>query len=289
VAVQVYDAGFRSGSSPNPDQSLVSGAVIDTWYRILSPTNAFSPLSNPTVLTTREVTSGNSTYQGWDTIGTITNPTPGATYYLQVYTEAGQSHSEGSNGFAVRAANGGSFSACSTITGAVNPNYSASCVQVHGYADMSVFANLGGSTAEFYLAQVGAQYAGKTMTIDLFDLGEGATQVQLLDPRGNVTAFNWSTECSNPPAPATGGCSGTNVTSLNPGVSGANQPYPRVVSSWVYNDRQLTLTVKLPNDYGDSSYGGKEWWKVRYTVGSSPTDRTTWSVNISGSPVHLVN
>jgi hypothetical protein len=171
----------------------------------------------------------------------------------------------------------------------VNPNYSASCVQVHGYADMSVFANLGGSTAEFYLAQVGAQYAGKTMTIDLFDLGEGATQVQLLDPRGNVTAFNWSTECSNPPAPATGGCSGTNVTSLNPGVSGANQPYPRVVSRWVYNDRQLTLTVKLPNDYGDSSYGGKEWWKVRYTVGSSPTDRTTWSVNISGSPVHLVN
>jgi hypothetical protein len=27
---------------------------------------------------------------------------------------------------------------------------------------------------------------------------------------------------------------------------------------------------------------------VRYTVGTTPTDRTTWSVNIVGDPVHLL-
>jgi hypothetical protein len=45
--------------------------------------------------------------------------------------------------------------------------------------------------------------------------------------------------------------------------------------------------VKLPADYADR-YGTKTWWKIRYTPGTAPTDRTTWSVNILGNPVHLV-
>ncbi len=49
----------------------------------------------------------------------------------------------------------------------------------------------------------------------------------------------------------------------------------------------MILDIALPPNY-TTLYGTKTWWKVRYTAGSAPTDRTTWSVNIVGDPVHLV-
>jgi hypothetical protein len=285
--VQVYDAGFMSGSNPNPDLTLANGQSITTVYRLFKPDNVFSPLGASTTYQTTTVTSSNSAYSGWRSMGTITSPIAGETYYLQVYT-TNTTSSAGSNGFAVRAANNGSFSACSADAAVTVPSYTASCVQVHGYSDLSIFANLSGTTAEFYLAQVGAQYAGKTMSVSLFDLGEGAALVEVLDPNGDEVQFDWSTPCTNPPAPATNGCTGNDVWSLNPNTQSASQPYPRTSSSYIYNDRSLTLTVALPTDYA-AKYGTKEWWKIRYTVASAPTDRTTWSVNINGSPVHLVN
>jgi hypothetical protein len=290
LAVQVYDAGFQSGSSPNPDSSLVSGATVTTTYTLLDKGPAFSdPLSHST-LSTVTVSSNNTAYQGWQTLFNFT-PVAGNTYYVEVKTLANETHSEGSNGFGIRAANGGTFSACSADTTITNPAYSASCVQLHGYSDLSMFANLSGTTATFYLAQVGAQYAGKTMTIRLFDVGEGASKVEILDPGMDpvttVTgvSFDWTTACPPGTLPS---CSGTGVTSLNPSPQSTTyRPYPRLSSQYIYNDRSLVITVQLPGDF--SVYSGKTWWKIRYTVATSPTDRTTWSVDISGSPVHLVN
>ncbi len=286
LGVQVYDAGYMSGSSPNPDSNLVTGSHVTTTYTLLDKGPAFSsPLSHSQIGTVT-ISSSNSAYANWQTLFTFT-PVPGNTYYVQVQTQSGESHSEGSNGFAIRAANGGSFSACSADTTVTNPAYSASCVQVHGYSDLSIFANLSGTTATFYLAQVGAQYAGKTMTIYLFDLGEGASKVEILDPNDAAVSFNWSTDCTAPIV-ALPSCSGTNVSSLDPSPQATSyRPYSRVSSKYIYNDRRLALSIQLPGSF--SPYGGKTWWKIRYTVASSPTDRTTWSVDISGSPVHLVS
>ena len=52
---------------------------------------------------------------------------------------------------------------------------------------MSIYANLGGvagDTATFYLAEVAALHAGKTMQLTLFDSGEGAQSIEVLDPNG---------------------------------------------------------------------------------------------------------
>jgi hypothetical protein len=79
------------------------------------------------------------------------------------------------------------------------------------------------------------------------------------------------------------------VSSLDPSPqSSSYKPYPRVSSQYIYNDRSVVITVPLPSNY-TAVYGTNQWWKIRYTTGSTVTDRTTWSVNISGSPVHLVN
>lgn len=284
VGVEVYDGAFVSNN--DPDIRLSSNAVVDTTFTLYNTGSNTNPLSN-TVLATKTATSGDTSWNGWKNIGTISNPCAECVYYLQVKTKAGQADSEGSNGFGVRAVQNGTFSACSTISGNTTPAYAPGCVQVYPREDMSIFANLSGTTATFYLASIDSAYAGRKMTISLFDPGEGATKMELLDPNGSVVNFNWSTPCS-PPTAATGGCSGTNVASLNPGVNNAAQPYSRISGRYVYNDRDLTATVTLPADYA-TRYGTNTWWRIRYTVGPSATDRTTWGVAVAGAPVRLTD
>lgn len=285
VAVEVYDGAYAS--SNDPDVRLVSGATVDTIYTLYNTGSNTSPLSN-TVLATKTATSGNAAWAGvWTNIGTISSPCAECVYYLQVKTKAGQADSEASNGFAIRAVQNGTFSACSTISGNASPAYSAGCVQVYPREMMSVYANLSGTTATFYLASIDAAYAGRKMTVSLFDPGEGATKMEILDPNGDVASFDWTTPC-NPPTAATGGCSGTGAVSLSPGVKNATQPYSRISSKYVFNDRQLSATLTLPADYA-TKYGTKTWWRIRYTVGNAPTDRTTWGVAVAGAPVRLTD
>jgi hypothetical protein len=123
------------------------------------------------------------------------------------------------------------------------------------------------------------------MVVRLFDPGEGAQTLEVLDPNLNPVNFTWTTAC-NPPTPPGAGCSGSG-NSLN--VSGrAPSRAPTVGATLPFSDRSMDLTIDLPGDYA-ARYGTATWWRIRYTVGSSPTDRTTWSVAIIGDPVHLVH
>jgi hypothetical protein len=284
LKLEVYDAPFYTSGSPS-DISIASGSQqVTTIFEVYDRNTTPLDLSNLTLLDTFTYTTNqsSSTLQNqWVRLHTWTNPSAGQ-YYLRVRTVGGQLNSRGSNGFGIRAFNGSSFSQCTTILGATG--YSASCPQVHGVSDISIFANGASTTADFYLAQIDPVHAGKTMRVTLFDAGEGANTLRVIDPNGNPATFSWSTPCS-PPTPATGGCSGTG-TSLN--VSGTGtQPYTGLNSNSKYNDRYMVLDITLPANY-TGLYGTKTWWKVRYAAGSNPTDRTTWSVNIVGDPVHLV-
>ncbi len=290
LKLDVYDGEYNRDQSTVPqDGELVNNQTITTTYKIYDRNPTPLDLSNLTLLSTVTVTTNQSSYTNqWVRLHTWTNPKAGQ-YYVRVLTNASGTetvNSRGSNGFGLRAFTGSSFSTCSTISTA--SNYNANCPQVHAVSDMSIFANLSGTTADFYLAQIDPIHAGKTMRINMFDSGEGANSLQILDPNGNPAAFSWSTPC-NPPTPPTGGCSGT-ATGSNPllSVSGTGtQPYTGLQSTSKYNDRFITIDIPLPSNY-TTVYGGKVWWKVRYGVGSSPTDRTTWSVNIVGDPVHLL-
>jgi hypothetical protein len=285
LTLQGYDAGYnRTGSSMDVDlESSGNNQSITTAFDIYAVDNTPLDLSDLSLLTTITVGTNDTTYQNqWKTLHTWNAPAAG-TYYVRVRTPGPTTESRASNGFGLRAYTGSTFSLCTTITG--GSGYSANCPQIHALTDLSVFANLSGAQAAFYLAQVDPVHAGKTMRITLFDTGEGASLLEILDPNGNPATFSWTTPCS-PPTPPTGGCSATNVTSLN--VSGTGtQPYTGLNSNSKYNDRSIVLDIKLPNNYS-SLYGTNTWWKVRYTVGSTPSDRTTWSVSIVGDPVHLV-
>ena len=303
VVIEVYDAGFmpayRSGSSlycnsvETPDSLLAvlnwsapnCGLSITTTYNLTSATATPLDNSDDPVLATATVDNSNAaTYRNqWRPIGTITNPQAGR-YRLQVTTLAGETTSYGSNGFAIRARFASqapaSFTACTTVVGA--SGYRPDCPQVHGENHMGVFANLSGASSEFYLAQVDQVHAGKKVEITLFDPGEGSQMLQILEPGSNSPVrFDWVADpCDNLST-----CSGTGVMNLATHSTG-QKVGPNRYSDYNFSDRKIKITLQLPPDY-DPPEGG--WWRVKYVVGSAPTDRTTWSVVVTGDPVHLVH
>ena len=179
----------------------------------------------------------------------------------------------------------------------MRPNYANNCPNVYGVDNMGVYANLEGTTPSFYMADIGPEHNNKKMQVSLWDPGEGARQIEVLNPLGNAVSFTWSVLCQNgTAAPCSGetspnggyGPATTSMLSLGAANTTYPQPGPWRLSSSKYSDRRLVLSVQLPADI-NAAYGGLTWWRIRYTVDSAnSTDRTTWSVSVKGDPVRLV-
>src|SRR5207302_8771184 len=105
------------------------------------------------------------------------------------------------------------------------------------------YTGKGVANGDFYLAGVSSTAQSRTMTIQLWDPGDGATSsypIQVLNPSGTAVPFSWSTAgpCGSAPP-----CSGTNVTTLDVHGTAAQQPLTNLVGTDYFNDRLLTLTV----------------------------------------------
>jgi hypothetical protein len=144
---------------------------------------------------------------------------------------------------------------------------------------MSVYADANVNPASFYLGSVDARFAGATMVLTLFDPGEGAKTIEILDPNGNTVSFDWETIDDLTFKSGSG-------SSID--VSGTSGSLPNRVGSGTFNERLLALRIPLPTDYA-TRYGTKTWWKIRHrSTGSDVTDRTTWAMSIPGTPTRLL-
>jgi hypothetical protein len=154
--------------------------------------------------------------------------------------------------------------------------------RVYGATRMCVFNNLDNATALFYLAQVSAQYAGKTLEIKLFDPGDvggsAFLKIKKPTPTGYVDAtFSFTANGGSGPS------SGTNLTQLQTANSG----------STLYQNAWVTISIPLPTNYGAGGLtppGETQpgWWKIEYNITQAGNDTTTWEVNVRGNPVHLI-
>ena len=151
--------------------------------------------------------------------------------------------------------------------------------RVHGAGRMCAYNSLPAGTSRFYLAQIAAVYAGKTMVIRLFDPGDVAGDAYLRILKPGTDAYSYATFSYT----ADNGKSGTNVTQLQTAIGGVRQ----------FNNSWITIRIDLPATYGvapdDLTPAGETqpgWWKVEYQL-SGGFDTTTWRVGIEGSPVHL--
>lgn len=169
--------------------------------------------------------------------------------------------------------------------------------QVYGYDKMAVYNNLAatGVSQKFYMAKVDrATGAGKTLTIDLFDIGDStAGYIRIWSPDKSatqqkmVTNFNYHTYNRT----ATGGrtspgncASGKSDTCSG---NGRSKITVKTSSGSSFNNTWTEITIPLGSDYGDKGLWEGGWWQVEYVV-TGGNDTTTWSVNVNGNPVHLV-
>lgn len=190
---------------------------------------------------------------------------PGS-YRLQVTTSsAGNNSTNAENMFGIEA----------TATGGAP--------RVYGQSRMCTYNNLPVNTSQiFYLAQVPAVHAGKTLEIKVHDLGDvgGDATIRVLVPGTtgySQATFNWTATGGGPPT------SGTGVTSIQVASGGANR----------YDNQLITIDIVLPTTYSAPTPPGEPgagWWKIQYDLsnGGGGNDTATWSVNVRGNPVHLV-
>ncbi|HXX60281.1 MAG TPA: hypothetical protein VEI48_03205 [Candidatus Sulfotelmatobacter sp.] len=166
---------------------------------------------------------------------------------------------------------------------------------VYGVGAMETFEPLpANQNSQFYLAQIGAQHAGKTMEIRLWDPGDtGAlsASLKILAPTTTAytaTNFSWTSQqgTTNSGASSCNGKSGTNVSSVTTNTGNNSQ----FNGCWVIIDVAVPTNYTAPQPTGETNGGG--WWKIEYDMGNQSTtpafDLTTWQVSLLGNPVHLV-
>jgi Flp pilus assembly protein TadG len=222
--------------------------------------------------------------EAWYTLCTFTAPGPGI-YPLEVKT-SDITNPITNTGIADSGAGWNVYSVRATVSSGTPP-------QVYALDSMSIWTAAPGTTANFYLANIGPQYAGHTLQIYLYDPGDGsgpdAFTMQFLEPPsglGTVPTGGTPISCNYNSTP-----SPTQVAPSTPTVSANCTVTTKLAgsSSGVYNGNWLNLVIQIPSSYSCST---DCWWWVKYnlgTSGSAPNDRTTWAVNVLGDPVHLIN
>ena len=189
------------------------------------------------------------------------------------------------------------------VNGSVSP-------KVYSIGDLSIWTNTPGSTARFYLANIGPEHKGKTIQLDLFDPGDGTSgtyTLQLLAPPGSapfntpsvgppllpplygrqIPATNVVDSCfantSNPDGSARGAGTLVDMASTNCTVTTRDASGQKFQNAW------LRFQIKLSSNYTCST---DCWWTIKYSFGGGsnlPNDRTTWAMTILGDPVHLTS
>jgi hypothetical protein len=169
--------------------------------------------------------------------------------------------------------------------------------RIYGLGAMEAFTPLDpAGEATFFLAQIDAEHARKTMVIKLWDPGDTGSlpaSLKILKPTLSgyaETAFSYSAERVAHNASSCNNNQGVNVSAVVTNTGGNK----------VFNGCWLTIEIPLPIDYdaprpaseGNPNVEGG-WWKIRYVMGGNPGDNpafdlTTWQVELRGNPVHLV-
>jgi hypothetical protein len=296
LRMQIYDAGmYHRGSEQTEtgDTAYSRTNQTTTWemfYKDGTPLDASDNISNHSMATgpsSERCQSGTpgifavaqeasaATYKNqWATICQLTTA-PEGRYYLRVSTTG---DGDFANRYSLR----------------VLPSTGASKPKLSAYNNMSMFNNSLLTNPSFYLAQVLPVHQGKALIVNLYDPGEIGTQnakmlIQRPDeagtgvttaPKCKVSVFNNPTDTTPASTSTIAPCS--ILTTSNTGAA-------------LYASKLLKIEIVLGfDDLGTNYTCATCWWKVRYDLGTVPTnatpaDTTTWSAAIKGDPVHLIN
>ena len=146
-----------------------------------------------------------------------------------------------------------------------------------GRLPIYVNQSTGGAPTNFYLARVTPEYAGQILQLQFYDVADGAnsdlTVVPPADRTGDpISACTFIRDAAPPQVITPGNCTITGLNSAN------------------YDGRVVSVQIPIPINY--SCAAAQElgcWFRINLNFnGGSPRDTTTWSAQIVGDPVRLV-
>lgn len=321
IIVDAYNPYFDP-SNLGIDRNTVNGTTeydlfgysqVTTNFRIYNP-EGDSIAGNPDIAFGSCIVDG-CVAQGvdntWRPLFTIPPSVGSGKFRIEVSTLFEEANSYGSNAFSLVAYN---------QSMGRNPCGNPNCPTLSGERSMSVYANAAAAgPTDFYLAKLApARYfRGKRVQVLLWDPGEGAQSLQIIQPDGLPAPLKYRTwnpgledltgnpskvldynrvPATNTPSPLHQVDVSGLAASLPPGEK---PPWPLTerAGTSTYNGRLLSVELTVPTNYGcapsispcqEIALPDDGWWKIRYTTAGAVSDRTTWSVQLLGDPVHLV-
>jgi hypothetical protein len=167
---------------------------------------------------------------------------------------------------------------------------------VAAWDDMAFYTPIsvgnGGSFA-IKLFQLGPDYAGLTVDIDIYDPGDisssnGKVVLNILDPNGAIGSSAQGVNIYD---------LGVQRSNLTSGQYTSIVPLGNTTASFVATDTSNGTTrnghwvhVELPVPSNYNPAPGNDWWSLQYVAGANTTatDTVTVAVGLRGGPVHLL-
>lgn len=285
----------------DPADPNFGNSQIDTTFSMRDPNGVpiVGAPNDPKVFGTCNDCSASN---GWTPLFRIPAASGAGAFKVDVTTAQGQVNSYGSNAFSLLA---------HWSTEPIGP--CTTCASMSGESSIGVYANASGNTVDFYLARLApaVDFRGKRIQILLWDVGEGADSISILQPTGtgySPIPFRFRTfdhgldgvpvDDKFPPTNVPTGVLDVSGTASALGPQAPPWPLSERANDFKFNGRMLSLELTVPTDYGcvplsrpcvPIALPQDGWWKIRYTTSAGAVyDRSTWTVRLLGDPVHLV-
>ena len=189
-------------------------------------------------------------------------------------------------GYAVRVTDAGGVNPCATCT-------------LSAIDDMAIYTPIstpaGGGNFKIPLFQLPPDYAGKTIGVDLWDVGDmsgsGSIYMGLIDPRTNalldLTSSGTTATIYNLHQARSNYGTGSATLISNPAIVEAlatNNGSALADNNWYHFD------VPIPVNYNPGVNPNNWWWSLQYrtTSGVTATDTITVALFLKGNPAHLL-
>ena len=298
VITQTY-VGGATGSAPLNMQMYHSWTDINNYDGVAS-----APAANADTNLIQRKTAG-----GWADGQTLDGGPNGTTYRLRIdalkYDGTLSNSGHASKGWAVRA---------------VTPNTSTPCVgcQVAAWQDVTVYTPLDAGTGVVPMFELPKDYAGATIDVDVFDVGDsgGNVNLSILDPSqglaiaqtsplSNLNIYNMGINRFNADQTCASGCVAhtgnqapipkamgpiahsqayqATYEAANSGYTDANGATgPEYQGSWI------RIEIPIPANYNPPAYPN-DFWKLQYVNTGGASDTFTFAVQAKGGPVHIIS
>jgi Flp pilus assembly protein TadG len=315
----------QGGTNPPSYVNVNTDAVITQTYASgaagAAPTNmklyhAWADINNYTTASDAQLIQ-RKTANGWAGGNQLTGGAGGTYYRLRIdalkFDGSVSNTGSSSHGWAVHA---------------VNPGTQADCTgcQVAAWNDLTIYTPLSSGTGRVPLFQLPKEYAGSTIDVDVFDVGDSAGTVNLsiLDPN-NALAIAQTTDLStlnewnegisrfNADQTCASGCvqhSGNQTPAPKPlGPIAHTQSYQATYEAsnpgycnngcgQEYQGSWIRIEIPIPPECGGGQNppacyrppaSPNDYWQLQYVNSGGANDTFTFAVSAKGGPVHLVS